>query len=70
MSLNPRTYEHLAVSRLRAFTSGRLRQLDHVVIVHDGAEPIRALVPYELFMQLQEQPVAASPPRTERPDPK
>jgi hypothetical protein len=47
-------YEHVGVSELRKLNKAALSTLAKVLIVHDHAQPISAIVPYKKFMLWQE----------------
>ena len=44
---------HVGVSELRKCNSKSLRGQTDVLIIHNRAEPIAAMIPYELFMAIQ-----------------
>lgn len=46
--------EHLGISKLRQFNATTLRNSKRIVILCDGAKPLSALIPYDLFMAAQE----------------
>ena len=48
-----RSEVHIGISMLRTYSAKKLRELNSPVIIHDRAEPIRVLVPYEQFMRMQ-----------------
>ena len=46
--------EHVGVSWLRQTKKNTLRELDHIVILHEHAKPVSVLIPYQAYLTIQD----------------
>lgn len=51
---NKQIEQHVGVSALRKMNAKVLSERDSVVIIHDHLEPLAAMIPYPLYMAVQE----------------